>query len=150
MIKVILLTMARRSLGFPLYRHYELVIKTWMDVYWLLRCGKRGVLKALLAIRELFRKHDIYYVYCKILLDDLCAWVLRDDGCNDVVLRNLAHASRKELEKLKKGEIVFEKIIKDDTIQKGDETEESHENQFEFFNLDDIEELADEAYRSSV
>lgn len=148
MIKVIVLTMSRRSLCFPLYRHYDLIVKTWLDVYYILRCGKRGVLKALLSVRELFRKHDIYYVYCKVLLDDLCAWILRDDGCNDLVLRNLAHALRKEVENLSKKDIVFEKIIQDDEphTEDGDEEKDS----FSFLNLLDVEELADEAYISNT
>lgn len=147
MIKVIILTMARRSLGFPLYRHYDLIVKTWMDVYYILRCGKRGVLKAILDVRELFRKHDVYYVYSKILLDDLCAWILRDDGCNDLVLRNLAHALRKDMENLDKKDIVFEKVIPKEEAT--DETSEDEDN-FSFLNLVDVEELADEAYRSSI
>lgn len=146
-IKIIVLTMARRALGFPLYRHYDLIIKSWLDVYWILRCGKRGVLKALLEVRELFRKHDVYYVYCKILFDNLCSWVLRD-GCNDNVLRNLSHALKKEVENLSKKDIVFEKIIRDETVG----TDEGNEKDgiFEFLNLEDIEELADEAYQQSL
>lgn len=148
MIKIIILTMGRRALGYPLYRHYNLIKKSWIDVYWILRCGKRAVLKAILAIRELFRKHDIYYVYCKILLDDLCAWILRDDGCNDIVLRNLAHALRKDMDNLNKKDIVFEKIITDETVVKENEMKENEE--FTFLNLDDVEEFADEAYNSSL
>lgn len=143
MIRVIVLTMARRALGFPLYRDYDLIVKSWMDVYWTLRCGKRAVLKSLLQVRELYRKHDIYYVYCKILLDDLCAWVLRDDGCNDIVLRNLAHALRKDVDALQKSDVVFEKVICDEIPENG-------EGEFEFLNLLDVEELADEAYRASL
>lgn len=157
MIRVIVLTMARRALGFPLYRHFDLIMKSWYDVYWILRCGKRAVLKTLLMIRELFRKHDIYYVYCKILLDDLCAWVLRDDGCSDVVLRNLSHALKKETEKLTRKDIVFEKVFQEeeieshtDTGENADEVDMEKEEEFEFLNLEDVEELADEAYQQSL
>ncbi|GMM27605.1 Hsp90 cochaperone [Martiniozyma asiatica (nom. inval.)] len=142
MLKVVVLTMARRSLGWPLFRHFDLIKATWNDVYWILRCGKRAVLKALLATRELFRKHDIYYIYCKILLDDLCAWVLRDDGCNDNVLRNLAHALKQEVQQLSKKDIVFEKIL--------DNSEANVDGEFEFINLEDIEGWADETYQLSI
>lgn len=148
MIKIILITMSRRALGYPLYRHFELIKKSWFDVYWILRCGKRAVLKVLLAIRELFRKHDIYYVYCKILLDDLCAWALRDDGCNDIVLRNLSHVLKKDIENINKKDIVFEKIIKDETDVSENGIEQDDE--FTFLNLEDVEEYADEAYNSSL
>lgn len=150
MIRVIVLTMARRALDYPLYRHFDLIKKSWIDVYWILRCGKRGVLKALLNVRETFRKHDIYYIYCKILLDDLCAWILRDDGCNDIVLRNLAHVLKKDTNELNKNDIVFEKIIKDDSKIETNNVNEENDEDFEFINLVEVEELADEAYQSSI
>ncbi|VEU21806.1 DEKNAAC102278 [Brettanomyces naardenensis] len=149
MIRVIVITMERRSLAYPLIRNYDLVKKTWEDVYYVLRCGKRGVLKAILAAREYFRFHDVYYIYCKILLDDLCNWILRDDGCGDKVLRNLAHALRKEVEEVGKKDIVFEMILYgDDRAQGGRDAVagEDVEEEMEFINLEDVEEMAEESY----
>lgn len=137
MLRVVVLTMERRALSYPLVRNYDLVKLCWNDVYHVLRCGKRGVLKAILAAREFFRFHDVYYIYCKILLDDLCGWILRDDGCNERVLRNLAHALRKEAGSVGKTDVVFEKIM----------TEGSYE--MEPVNIDEIEQLAEESYKAS-
>ncbi|QPG74965.1 hypothetical protein FOA43_002304 [Brettanomyces nanus] len=137
MLRILVITMDRRALSYPLIRSYEVAKKCWEDVYFILRCGKRSVLKASLAAREYFRFHDIYYIYCKILLDDLCNWILRDDGCNERVLRNLAHALRKEAETIVKKDLMFEKIM----------TEESED--MEFINIDDVEDLAEHAYKDS-
>lgn len=131
MLKVIVLTMDRRALSYPLIRNYELVQKCWQDVYTVLRCGTRGVLKALMSAREFFRFHDVYYVYCLIWLDDLCNWVLRD--CNEKVLRNLAHALREQVSVTKKEDLVFEKAIGGEEL--------------EFVNLVEVEELALESYK---
>ncbi|ODV84217.1 hypothetical protein CANARDRAFT_8894 [[Candida] arabinofermentans NRRL YB-2248] len=143
MLRVLVLTMTRRSLCYPLIRDFNLVQKTWEDVYYTLRCGKRGILKTLLAARELFRFHDVYYIYCKVLLDDLCSWTLRDDGCNERILRNLSHELKKEFEALKKKDIGFEKIMNPPTEE---QQAEGVEGELEFINLEDIEELAEESY----
>ncbi|ANZ75751.1 BA75_03251T0 [Komagataella pastoris] len=110
MLKVVVLTSIRRALCYPLHRNYDLILKTWDDVYYVLRSGKRQVLKYLLAIRELFRFHDVYYVYKMIWLDDLSNWAL-SDSCDEFVLRNIAHELRKQVSQLSRSEIVFEKTL---------------------------------------
>ncbi|KAK9453231.1 SHQ1 protein-domain-containing protein [Dipodascopsis uninucleata] len=74
-VKEVKIACIRRALAYPLYRHWELAIKCWEDVYILLRGGKRIVLKALLKIDGLFSFHDVYYVYSKIITEDYCVWV---------------------------------------------------------------------------
>lgn len=137
MLKILVLTMARRALGWPLFRHFELVKKSWEDVYWILRTGKRAVLKIILELREGFRKHDVYYVYCRVVLDDLCSWILRDDGCSDNVLRNLAHSLRPQFQQLAREDVVFEKIV-------------GENDELQYVNLVEVEDWADEAYRASL
>lgn len=139
MLRVLVLTMARRALDWPLYRHFDLVKLAWEDVYWILRNGKRAILKVVMELREGFRKHDVYYVYCRVLLDDLCSWILMDDGCSDNILRNLAHALKPEVKQLSRNDVVYEKIID------GDENGE-----LQFINLTEVEEWADEAYQQSL
>lgn len=149
MIKVVVLTSSRRSLCYPLHRHFDLIKQVWDDVYYILRCGKRAVLKCLLDLREQFRFHDIYYVYCLILLDDLCSWVLQD-SCSELVLRNLAHQVRKESSAMTRKDIIFEKIMgtpEDDVMKDSeDSTNNQAEEELEVINLEDIEELAEGAY----
>ncbi|KAJ1974251.1 hypothetical protein H4R35_003700 [Dimargaris xerosporica] len=67
----------RRALAYPLYRHWELCDKVRQDTYMLLLLGRRGALKALLELKDLFDHHDTYYVYSKLYLDDYCIWVQR-------------------------------------------------------------------------
>ena len=67
----------RRSLAFPLYRHFELSIQCIRDVAGALRRGKRAVLRGLLATKQVLDQHEVYYVYSKIWMDDLCSWVAR-------------------------------------------------------------------------
>ncbi|GME98024.1 unnamed protein product [[Candida] boidinii] len=149
MIKVVVLTSSRRSLCYPLHRHFDLIKQVWDDVYYILRCGKRAVLKCLLDLREQFRFHDIYYVYCLILLDDLCSWVLQD-SCSELVLRNLAHQVRKESSAMTRKDLIFEKIMgtpEDDVMKDSeDSTNSQAEEELEVINLEDIEELAEGAY----
>ncbi|GME85263.1 unnamed protein product [[Candida] boidinii] len=149
MIKVVVLTSSRRSLCYPLHRHFDLIKQVWDDVYYILRCGKRAVLKCLLDLREQFRFHDIYYVYCLILLDDLCSWVLQD-SCSELVLRNLAHQVRKESSAMTRKDLIFEKIMgtpEDDVMKDSeDSTNNQAEEELEAINLEDIEELAEGAY----
>ncbi|KAH3665593.1 hypothetical protein OGAPHI_003781 [Ogataea philodendri] len=135
MLKVVAITMSRRSLCFPLVRHWKMVKAVWDDVYYTLRCGTRAVLKTLIACRELFRFHDVYYIYCKIWLDDLCAWTLTKG--NDTVLRNLGHELRKTVAELNKENVVFEKILAEGS------------EELEFVNLLDIEQLAEISYNES-
>ncbi|KAM3589150.1 hypothetical protein VKS41_000028 [Umbelopsis sp. WA50703] len=83
-----LISCYRRALAFPLYRNYRLCDKVLQDVYILFKLGKRAILKALLELKDLFDHHDIYYVYCKIWLDDYCIWIQQS---NENVLKTLAH-----------------------------------------------------------
>ncbi|GME66593.1 unnamed protein product [[Candida] boidinii] len=149
MIKVVVLTSSRRSLCYPLHRHFDLIKQVWDDVYYILRCGKRAVLKCLLNLREQFRFHDVYYVYCLILLDDLCSWVLQD-SCSELVLRNLAHQVRKESSVMTRKDIIFEKIMgapEDDVMKDSEDSMDGQrEEELEVINLEDIEELAECAY----
>ncbi|KAK9480894.1 SHQ1 protein-domain-containing protein [Lipomyces japonicus] len=78
----------RRALAYPLYRNFELAVKIWQDTYYILRGGKRTILKALLDVNQLLSFHDVYYVYAKIVTEDYCAWI---QTANDVVIRGLAH-----------------------------------------------------------
>lgn len=132
-LRAAVITGVRRALAYPYHRHYATAMKAWDDVYYCLRGGKRMVLKCLLDLRELFRYHDIYYVYDKIWLEDVCRWVLSDVSENAV--RELAHDLKKETAALQKDEVTFEKI--DDT-QAGDA--------MIALSVADLEQMADDSY----
>ncbi|KAF8911140.1 SHQ1 protein-domain-containing protein [Gymnopilus junonius] len=73
-----LLPSYRRSLTFPLYRSFALTESCWRDVASLIKKGKRMVTRCLLEMKDILDHHDVYYVYSKIWLDDLCVWVQAD------------------------------------------------------------------------
>ncbi|CDO95520.1 unnamed protein product [Kluyveromyces dobzhanskii CBS 2104] len=137
-IKGIIITAIRRTLSYPLHRNYNLCIRAWQFTIGLLLGGKRLVIKALLDIHELFRYHDVYYVYTKILLDDLCAWLISQG--NENVIKSLALQARKELESIEKSDTEFECISGVD--------EETGEVEWETLTIAEIEFLSEQEMSS--
>jgi len=78
----------RRSFAFPLYRSFALAEACRADVAAIVGKGKRTVLRCLLEIKKILDHHDVYYVYSKIWMDDLCVWI--QSHASDDVLRQLA------------------------------------------------------------
>lgn len=76
-LQTTLLPSIRRSLIFPLYRNFEFTIQCIRDVSLALIRGKRAVLRALLSMKRILDGHEVYYIYGKIWVDDLCSWVAR-------------------------------------------------------------------------
>ncbi|EEQ37962.1 hypothetical protein CLUG_02085 [Clavispora lusitaniae ATCC 42720] len=138
LLKACVVAGVRRALCYPFHRHFKVAMKTWDDVYYVLRGGKRMVLRELLHVKELFRFHDVYYVYDKIWLDDLCSWLI-SDAVSEGALRQLAHDVRKETAGLRKEDITFEKV--DDT-QTGDE--------MVVLDVAEVEAMADDSYAAYV
>jgi protein SHQ1 len=134
-LRATVITSIRRALSYPLHRNFNLISKVWEDVYYNLRGGKRLVLKSLLDIKELFRFHDVYYVYDKIWMEDLCAWLISDD-LSEGMIRTLAHDLKNEYLTVSKTDITFEKL------------EEGTEDEFVAINLQEIEEMAEDLFRA--
>ncbi|RKP06041.1 SHQ1 protein-domain-containing protein [Thamnocephalis sphaerospora] len=84
----VLVACIRRSLAYPLYRHWGLAQKIMLDVYVLFRLGKRALLRALLAMKQMLDHHDVYYIYSKLYINDYCVWIQQ---ASDKVIRSLAH-----------------------------------------------------------
>lgn len=137
-LRVAIITSIRRALSYPYHRNYKLISKVWDDVYYNLRGGKRLVLKSLLDLKELFRFHDIYYVYDKIWLQDLCAWII-GDGISEGTIRHLAHDVKKQVETVKKSDITFEKVGNDVDMT-------SDNDEIMAINLEEIEQMAEQSY----
>lgn len=140
LLKATIITSIRRALSYPYHRNYNVCIKAWEDVYYNLRGGKRFILKSLLKLKELFRFHDVYYVYDKIWLEDLCTWVI-SDSLSEGTIRNLAHDLIKVYSNLKKTDITFEKV---------DPTVEDEEDNIVALNLQEIEVMARDLYNQSM
>lgn len=143
-LKTAIITSIRRSLCYPLHRNFKLSIKVWNDVYYNLRGGRRLVIKSLIAIKELFRFHDIYYVYDKIWLQDLLSWFI--SNVTESNLRVLAHDLKRELDVIKREDIMFEKVNQDNIVDSDDEAEPQEVNEEEemvLLNIREIEIMAD-------
>ncbi|CDR38643.1 CYFA0S02e04038g1_1 [Cyberlindnera fabianii] len=132
-IKATIITGVRRALSYPLNRNYELVMAAWRDAVAILGRGKKAVIKALLATREPFRFHDIYYCYNKVLLEDLVNWLVKDARDNDFVLKSLSKEVEKHLNTLEKTEIVFEQLDDEGDVDTS-------------LNIAEIEQLAEQMY----
>ncbi|RLV96055.1 Protein SHQ1 [Spathaspora sp. JA1] len=142
MLRTAVITCIRRALAYPFHRNFKLVMKVWEDVYYNLRGGKRLVLKALLDLKELFRFHDVYYVYDKIWLDDLVVYLI-SDNISESTIRKLAYDLQKEYSKVSKIDITFEKVGLDKP--QGENIEDDDE--IIPLNLQEIELIAEESYQ---
>lgn len=65
----------RRALAFPLYRNWELCERCRGDVVHIMSGGRRAVTRALLKLKKILDRHETYYVYSKIWVNDYVVWV---------------------------------------------------------------------------
>ncbi|CCG21306.1 Shq1 protein [Candida orthopsilosis Co 90-125] len=144
LLRSAVITCVRRALTYPLHRSFALCEKVWSDVYYILRGGKRLVLQLLLDLKELFRFHDIYYVYDKIWLEDLCAYLI-SDNVTEGQLRKLAHDLKITNNSVSKSDITFEKA--DEDVEMSDNGPEE-QDEMVALSLDDIEKMAEAVYDS--
>ncbi|KAI5960500.1 hypothetical protein KGF57_001896 [Candida theae] len=139
------ITCDRRALTYPLHRSFALCEKVWSDVYYILRGGKRLVLQALLDLKELFRFHDVYYVYDKIWLEDLCAYLI-SDNVTEGQLRKLAHGLKKTVENVTKSDITFEKADEDAEMGDDEDGNQNGNDEMVALSLEDIDKMAEAVY----
>lgn len=144
LLRSAVVTCVRRALTYPLHRSFALCEKVWSDVYYILRGGKRLVLQLLLDLKELFRFHDIYYVYDKIWLEDLCAYLI-SDNVTEGQLRKLAHDLKITNNSVSKSDITFEKA--DEDVEMSDNGPEE-QDEMVVLSLDDIDKMAEAVYDS--
>eukprot|EP00730_Choanoeca_flexa_P017763 TRINITY_DN8587_c0_g1_i1.p1 TRINITY_DN8587_c0_g1~~TRINITY_DN8587_c0_g1_i1.p1 ORF type:complete len:540 (+),score=128.64 TRINITY_DN8587_c0_g1_i1:95-1714(+) len=79
----------RRSLCFPLRRHWLVTMMAVVDTIAVLRKGKRAVLIDFLELRALFMKDDARRVLADIYMTDYCIWL---QSCSDEAFSSLAEA----------------------------------------------------------
>ncbi|KAI8928564.1 SHQ1 protein-domain-containing protein [Entophlyctis helioformis] len=77
----------RRSLTYPLYRHFGLSKRVLEDVVILLKLGRRAILKALLHIKRLLEHDEVTFVLDRVWVTDYCVWI---QHASDKRLRQLA------------------------------------------------------------
>lgn len=71
----ILVASYRRALAFPLYRNWELCERCREDVVHIMSGGRRAVTRALLTVKKILDRHETYYVYSKIWVNDFVVWI---------------------------------------------------------------------------
>jgi protein SHQ1 len=74
-LKETLVSCYRRSLAYPLYRHFDLTEKCKEDVTVLFKLGKRALLKSLLGVRRILRGDEGCFVLDVLYVEDYCIWV---------------------------------------------------------------------------
>ncbi|KAI9208549.1 SHQ1 protein-domain-containing protein [Polychytrium aggregatum] len=77
----------RRSLTYPLYRHFGLSLKIVEDLAVLFKLGRRAILKALLEIKDLLERDEICYMFNRLYIDDYCIWIQK---ASDKKIKSLA------------------------------------------------------------
>ncbi|KAF9116386.1 hypothetical protein BGX27_003069 [Mortierella sp. AM989] len=129
-LKETLLSSFRRALAYPLNRNWNLAMKVLQDVYVILKLGRRGILRALLAIKEILDHDDVYYIYSKMFIEDYCVWI---QSSSEKVIRTLAHELHHfHIEKSELGWHLEElEILAKETPELEEEEEEEEENSSE-------------------
>lgn len=87
-LKDVIICCLRRSITFPLYRAFELSLKVFEDVVVLLKLGRRAVLKAMIAFRQLTRSNEQMFLFDRIFITDYLIWL--QSSCSDKILKSLA------------------------------------------------------------
>ncbi|XP_070559764.1 protein SHQ1 homolog isoform X2 [Ptychodera flava] len=65
----------RRSLCYPLYRHWKLTQKVYQDVQQIFSLGRRKLLQCLLEIHRLLSTDDTRYILNDLYVTDYCVWI---------------------------------------------------------------------------
>ncbi|XP_016398762.1 protein SHQ1 homolog [Sinocyclocheilus rhinocerous] len=76
-VQDVLVSFGRRTLYYPLYRHFSLITRAVKDVACIFQSGKACVLKCLLAIHKIFRENDPAYILNDLYITDYCIWIQR-------------------------------------------------------------------------
>lgn len=100
-LKECLLLNFSRALTFPLYRHFDFCSRVFEDLKFIVSKGKPLILKCLLGVYDVLRKHEFYYLHNNVFLKDYCLWIQTVDDrylkkLNDA-LNNLPAITKSDL-----------------------------------------------------
>lgn len=99
----VVVTCLRRSLIYPLIRHFELSVQCLKDVEDILRLGRKLVVKCLLIIRRIFVKNlESKYILNDLYINDFCVWIQRVDNST---LEKVANSLNKTLKGVNKSSL---------------------------------------------
>ena len=74
-VQEVVLGSIRRSLAFPLFRHWQLSLATLEDTRALFRLGRQRLLQCLLEVHQLLASSDPFYVFNDLYITDYCVWL---------------------------------------------------------------------------
>jgi protein SHQ1 len=93
-------TLLRRTMCYPLYRHWALTVTCLRDVAQLLVSGRAAVVKALLHVLAMLRKHEDGWRIGRIWLEDYAAWVQQPETAKGAVRASLLFSLAQDLLKI--------------------------------------------------
>ncbi|GFQ87140.1 protein SHQ1 homolog [Trichonephila clavata] len=101
-ISEVAITCIRRSLIYPLFRHFELSVTILEDVRKIILLGRKYIIKCLLEIHEMFNHNEPRYILNDLFIVDYIVW-MQTKSCRSKHLVPLAACLEKVL--LTKGDI---------------------------------------------
>lgn len=101
------ITCIRRSLIYPLYRHFELSVTILEDVRKIIMLGRKYIIKCLLEIHEMFNLNEPRYILNDLFIVDYIVW-MQTKSCRSKELNRLAASLEKVL--LTKGDISLDLV----------------------------------------
>ncbi|XP_058635358.1 protein SHQ1 homolog isoform X2 [Onychostoma macrolepis] len=126
-VQDVLVSFGRRTLCYPLYRHFSLITRAVKDVACIFQSGKACVLKCLLAIHRIFRENDPAYILNDLYITDYCIWIQRVKSKHVLALAESLHNA-----KLQKNHLELELEILEqaaELVVKEEEAEEEEEEE---------------------
>ncbi|KAL1272504.1 hypothetical protein QQF64_028366 [Cirrhinus molitorella] len=93
-VQDVLVSFGRRTLCYPLYRHFSLITRAMKDVACIFQAGKACVLKCLLAIHKIFRENDPAYILNDLYITDYCIWIQRVKSKHVLALAESLHNAK--------------------------------------------------------
>ncbi|XP_016126599.1 protein SHQ1 homolog [Sinocyclocheilus grahami] len=125
-VEDVLVSFGRRTLCYPLYRHFSLITRAVKDVACIFQSGKACVLKCLLAIHKIFRENDPAYILNDLYITDYCIWIQRVKSKHVLALAESLHNA-----KLQKNHLDLELEILEQAAELAMKEEEEEEEEEE-------------------
>uniref|UniRef100_A0A671SIJ8 Protein SHQ1 homolog n=1 Tax=Sinocyclocheilus anshuiensis TaxID=1608454 RepID=A0A671SIJ8_9TELE len=119
-VQDVLVSFGRRTLCYPLNRHFSLITRAVKDVACIFQSGKACVLKCLLAIHKIFRENDPAYILNDLYITDYCIWIQRVKSKHVLELAESLHNA-----KLQKNHLDLELEILEQAAELAEEEDDS-------------------------
>ncbi|XP_026068988.1 protein SHQ1 homolog [Carassius auratus] len=128
-VQDVLVSFGRRTLCYPLYRHFSLITRAVKDVACIFQSGKACVLKCLLAIHKIFRENDPAYILNDLYITDYCIWIQRVKSKHVLDLAESLHNAKLQKNHLDLELEILEQAAELAMKEEADEEEEEEEEE---------------------